>query len=1003
MPEQTFRSPNFYEREIDLSAPQQRGPTGTPAGVIGTSNKGPAFVPVTVASFDEFVNTFGNLDPKFFGPYAVNEFLKHRSALTYLRVLGAGANKTDADIAKTLTTGQVKNAGFFLTDNVVNVSGDNRHMGAAQMLVGKHSFSVNEAFGMPMFTDNNSFNGVNANLVRALILPALGARVMVFDGNQNITPSLFLSATSDDIAQTSSNQFKLVVSSSLGTTFANSDGCPGVKIFTASLDPSSTNYYGKLLNSDPDSFVSAQHLLYVDYAVDNEIATVDYVGITSGTVNLVPGTSTTFRAGYGSYDTRFRAPKTTMFISQPFGTTEYDLFYFEALDDGAYANNLYKISIANLAASVNDANQYGTFTVQIRDWDDTDQNPIVLESFYNCSLDPNADNYVAKVIGDRKVYFNFDSVYDSERRLVSTGKYPNVSKYVRIRVTDEVERSLVPAKSLPFGFRGLEILKTSVNTTDYANLDTTNNRLGCVNAVGTLAASLTGSLVPPVPFRFKLTRGDVATFGFDGNPGYTEVVNPSLYWGIKFERNTSPLNPNLSNEKNKLLESLTKFVGLGGLDLVATGSYADTINNNKFSLSRVAFGNTSINDLTSSIQDHILSTAYLRNAQVDPSDYTINSNIGKRITLATILAKDTPANFNKWSQYAKFTNMLFGGFDGLNILSSTARRMNDKSTSFDSGGGASTGYIPPGLLLNVNGAGQSNSNVFSYTTAIDIMTDPLTVNTNILCIPGIRESYLTDYAMKKVRNYGLAYYVMDIPSYDSSLNRLYDDSTARPDVSKTIAQLNTRAIDNNYVGTYYPNVFIDDAVNRRRLKVPASVAAMGALAFNDRVAYPWFAPAGFNRAALDFVTNVDVRLSVSDRDQLYESRINPIATFPRLGYVIYGQKTLQIAKSSLDRVNVRRLLLEVKRTVIGIANQIVFEQNTPTVRNKFVADVALQLGLIQSQAGIEAFQVICNETNNTQEDIDLNRLNGRIVIVPTRVVEFIAIDFIITNSGVQFM
>jgi hypothetical protein len=178
---------------------------------------------------------------------------------------------------------------------------------------------------------------------------------------------------------------------------------------------------------------------------------------------------------------------------------------------------------------------------------------------------------------------------------------------------------------------------------------------------------------------------------------------------------------------------------------------------------------------------------------------------------------------------------------------------------------------------------------------------------------------------------------------------------------------------------------------------------MGALAFNDKFGYPWFAPAGFNRAALDFVKNVEVRLNVTDRDRLQDARINPIATFPRTGFVIYGQKTLQVAKSALDRVNVRRMMLEVKRTIIGIANQLVFEQNTPAVRNKFVSDATLQLGLIQTQAGIETFKVIMNETNNSSEDIALNRLRGKIVVVPTRTIEYIAVDFIITNSGITFI
>ena len=138
MSEQTFRSPNFFEREIDLSAPQLRGPIGTPAGVIGTTNKGPAFVPVTVANFDEFVATFGNLDPKHFGPYAVNEFLKHRSALTFLRILGAGANASDSDVATTVATGRVKNAGFHIDGSTATDDSRGRHVGAVQFLVARH-------------------------------------------------------------------------------------------------------------------------------------------------------------------------------------------------------------------------------------------------------------------------------------------------------------------------------------------------------------------------------------------------------------------------------------------------------------------------------------------------------------------------------------------------------------------------------------------------------------------------------------------------------------------------------------------------------------------------------------------------------------------------------------------------------------------------------------------------------------------------------------------------
>ena len=205
---------------------------------------------------------------------------------------------------------------------------------------------------------------------------------------------------------------------------------------------------------------------------------------------------------------------------------------------------------------------------------------------------------------------------------------------------------------------------------------------------------------------------------------------------------------------------------------------------------------------------------------------------------------------------------------------------------------------------------------------------------------------------------------------------MYDDSTSKPDVEKTINQLASRGIDNSYAATYFPDVIIEDEVNTRRVKVPSSIAALSAYALNDKLSYPWYAPAGFNRAALDFVKNTAVRLSVDDRDKLYDARINPIITLPRQGFVIFGQKTLQIKKSALDRVNVRRMLLEVKRVVISVASKLVFEQNTPDLWKKFTDDANTYIGLVQSQQGVESFKVIMDETNNSEEDKALNKVCG---------------------------
>jgi hypothetical protein len=998
MTEQTFRSPNFFEREIDLSAPVLNAPSGTPGGVIGTANRGPAFVPVTVGNFNDFIEKFGNLDPKRFGPYAVNEFLKHKTSLTYLRVLGAGSNSTDGHITDTQTKGTVVGAGMRLSGTV---GANGRHTGIVQFLVAQHEATTGEAYVGPLSDNDSIANAGSAPFVRGMFMTPQGARVMVMSSSTEV-----FSDSMDDVADAdASGKFKLIISSSLANDFANSENKPGLRILNVSLDPASDDYYAKVMNTDPDRFEQEQHLLYADFPVEVQLASASVgqsVAILSGSAATSTSSgdaSMPMRIAFGSYNTRFRSPATPWFISQPFGATEHDLFKFEALDDGEFANKLYKIAVADLKASLDPTNPYGTFTVQIRNWNDNDSSPSILEQFSNCSLNPLASNYVAKVIGDRKVYFDFDATVETEKRLITQGKYPNVSKFVRIVMSDATENSMVPANSLPFGFRGLELPKTNpLNVTD-ASLGA-NTRLAGSGTLG----NLTNSILPPVPFRTKVTRGDVATAPeWFGQPGDKETATSQYYWGVKFESTFDPQNSNITTEKNKLLESYTKFMGISKLDVTLTGSALDTLNNNKFSLSKVAFAATDLTELTGSVAQQMRTATYIRNGKCDPSDYRIEDSVldDKRLTMASLLTQLSGSEFNKYSPYAKFVTIMQGGWDGVNILDRDDRRMNDKASSFD--GHAAASYLSTGFNENFAGTGQSNSAVMSYMKAVDIMTDPLSVGINVLAMPGIRDEYITGHTMNKVRENGLSYYVMDVPAFDDNDIRLYDDSAARPNVDNTVKRFDGRTLDNNYTGVYFPDVVIEDAFNRRKVKVPASIAAMGALAFNDRIAYPWFAPAGFNRAALDFVSNVGVRLNVSDRDALYDSRINPIATFPRLGYVIYGQKTLQVSKSALDRVNVRRLLLEVKRIVIGIAQRLVFEQNTPEVRNRFVTDATLQLGLIQAAAGVEAFQVVMNETNNTADDVNNNKLNGRVVVVPTRVIEYIAVDFIITNSGIQFV
>ena len=1053
MAEQTFRSPGFFEREIDLTQ-RTREIEGVPAGVIGMADKGPAFVPVTVGSFVDFESKFGTLNTDYFGPYAANEWLKHRTALTYIRVLGAGSNLTSGDISVTLSKGTVKNAGFILSGTQASARAgvvDGRREGCVQYLAGVHEvLNEYESVGNPVFSDNQSFDTSSPiRLVRAMILCASGSRFEVLNHNAYYSPdpsdlakiSAYSGASEED------GTFKLVLSSALesvGTT----EGYKGIRIYTASLDPSSKHYVGKILNTSPDRFHAEQHLLYGDFAVESEIARVTYdasnpsVGILSGSEgksNSSGDTNLPFATAFGSFNTRYQTARTTSFISQPFGKDEFDLFHFEMLDDGVAGNGKVKVSISNLRRSTNPKSKYGTFTVLIRAFDDTDTDMKILEQYPLCTLDPGDDDYVANKIGDLKVMYNFDAESATERRINVTGKRPNRSSYVRIKMSAQVENREIPADTLPFGFRGVPVPKFTDELTDtttpLAGLGSTRAKPrlvrsprgsgGAVAETGT--ETLTHAVAPPVPLRFKATRGaqDPSDApGFTGAPGKLELADNRYFWGIKFERlpltsslGNAALQANASALPNPLIATYSKFLGISKLDTMTTGSGADAYCNNKFTLANVAFYNntsaatTSVDSeidsiFTGSASDHMREAAYIRNGILVTPQYTIQdtTNNPRRVTFATLAAARSATKFNRFSDYMKFTNMFYGGFDGLNILDPDSRKMNDKSASTDSGGkaaGDALGYINLSVK-STPGSAKDNNIINSYRTAAKILTDPMVSRVNVVAVPGIRDPYVTDYVSDLTRDYSKALYIMDIPEYDDDTTRLYDGSANRPNVRRSVEQFEGRAIDNNYVATYFPDVVIEDAVNRDAVTCPASIAAIGALAYNDAVSYPWFAPAGFNRGALEGVMNTQVRLTAEDRNVMYDAMINPIANFPDGGFVIFGQKTCQQARSALDRVNVRRMLLEVKRIVSDIASRIIFEQNTPATRARFVAQVTPQLATIQAQQGIDQFKVVMDSSNNTNEDIEQNRLNGRIVLVPTRAVEFIAMDFIITNSGVSF-
>jgi hypothetical protein len=311
--------------------------------------------------------------------------------------------------------------------------------------------------------------------------------------------------------------------------------------------------------------------------------------------------------------------------------------------------------------------------------------------------------------------------------------------------------------------------------------------------------------------------------------------------------------------------------------------------------------------------------------------------------------------------------------------------------------GSATGKnVPTGVVAkyyeNITDDNIQGISASAYTESILLLANQDAYNYNLLVAPGLVGSFSNAATaitsmINTVQNRGDAMTVVDLVGYGSNIN---------PVLTQALSY------DTSYAAAYWPWVQTIDPNTGNQVWVPASTMIPGVYAFNDSVAEPWFAPAGINRGILSNVIRAERVLTQGNRDDLYESNINPIATFPNQGVVVFGQKTLQKKASALDRVNVRRLLIELKNYISQIANTLVFEQNTVTTRNNFLSQVNPYLASVQQQQGLTAFRVVMDESNNPPSVVDQNQLVGQIYLQPTRTAEFIILDFNVLPTGATF-
>ncbi len=987
MVELSGRSAGISIREIDLTGPRRVVPAGVPAGIIGTAERGPAFVPLTFATIQDFTARFGESDGSKFGPLAVAEWLRNAQAATYLRVLGVGDGQRRSTSGA--NAGNVTNGGFVVGQQLpldTGFLGANPYANAGGILGRLHFLGcyMSESAGSTVFSSAGIQTSAAAvPILRSILLAPSGVVLTLSSTNANSTaPTAATVATAAgprgaitgtvDLTAGAQN-FVMLLNGHIGADASNPN------VITASFDQTSPNYFGRAFNTDPLLIQEKGHYLYTRYDIHPTQAVVTGTSIVSASLALQPiailttgsaarnaGSATV--PSYENFEERFTTPASPTIISQRFGGNYLDLFRIYALSDGAEANTRFKISIENVAKSTVNDRTFGTFDLVVRDFADTDINQRVYESYRGLTLDPMSDNYVAKRIGDMHAYYDFDRDSGAQK-LVVNGNYPNVSTLIRVAMDEAVETGEVDQTALPIGFRGPQHLVTS-GSDPLTSIASDVDRLLVGNTIKRMVE-------PPIPFRENLALGV--------DPKRT--VSTRFYWGVQFEQKTSILEPNASRSPNQTIRSLTKFfpshqtsnqnvwVGEnhGVSDVNGTVLDSDRFNNNLFALDRIRVrtGSDGVIDAK-----QLVSMSYVRNGLIAADEtaktraYSVDLDFGSRTAKVP----------NKFSFFVQ------GGFDGVNPFNDDTANLTNTAIQQE--------------MDDATRGQDQGPTVQAYRTALSIMGNPSDVDIKLLAIPGIRHATVTDRGITTVESDRFdALYIMDVNEYDT-LGTVVTSSLQDVNIANTANNFNLRGLDSSFAASYFPDVVMTNPFTNMPTQVPPSVVVLGAFALNDSVAHPWYAPAGYARGALQTTDNAAVQLVRNNMDLLQDSRINPIVSFPGSdGVVVWGQKTLQAAASALDRVNVRRLLIEIRRQVRNISDSLIFEPNRETTLNKFSSLVTPVLARIQEQQGINKFKVLIDTTTTTQADVENNTIRGKIFVQPTRVVESVGIDFVLTNQG----
>ena len=712
-----------------------------------------------------------------------------------------------------------------------------------------------------------------------------------------------------------------------------------VSTFKVSLDPSKQTYLPRVLGSrvfdreaeDIPVFVEEIYPSITKYLYNRQ-----KIRGLQCCVGYLPAArfNNTNRTSIGWYMNEWETPKTPYLVSELKGSSVDRLFRFVSVSDGSAANREHKISIINLSW------ERLEFDVLVRDFGDTDANPVVLEKYTRCSLDPVLPSFIGRKIG------------------TTDGEYELRSTYTMLELTEDVQNGDLK-DSLPCGFEGyrqrtyksgIKIPVAHWKTKYFSPGETVYDPYFDADGNKSNASISAGDNIRRNYLGFSDGEGAAIDFDFFDFRGYktptsvcTDVTGtewPDLGQGFHMDSGAT-------------------------LVIAGSGNYLSLTSTTLSGQSMFLAGDASF--------------------QKEPT-------------------KTTDPYYKL--QARKFTLAPAGGFDGWDNYRKTRSNTDQYRlglTGFLNGSCADTEF-PDGEgkgTFKKTGSDNSNTDYYAYRKAIDTYENPEAVDVNLFATPGIdyvNNLGLVNYTVEMIEtDRADSLYITTTPDYNMFVNSS-TNATDKIGPTEAVNNLEDSFIDSNYTATYYPWIQVRDNNTNRQLYIPPTAEVVRNMALTDNIAFPWFASAGYTRGIVNAI-KARTKLTLDDRDTLYVGRINPIATFSDVGPIIFGNKTLQIRESALDRINVRRLLLQTRKLISAVAVRLLFEQNDDVVRQQFLDLVNPILDSIRRDRGLTDFRVVLS---NDPEEIDRNEMNGKIFIKPTRALEFIFIEFLITPTGASF-